>query len=515
MKSRELFSKAPGLKTQATGWLLTAAAVLGFAAPGWTQAPQAESKGVPLSKVERKNRAPVSKEILRVKLPKPVEATLENGLSVLILEDHRFPTVFVQLQVSGAGPLYEPANLPGLANITAQMLREGTKTRGSKQIAEEVDRLGATLSASSPFGSSAAGINASGLADNFDEWFALAIDVLLNPSFPADELAKLKQRLKVELRQQRASPFFLTNERFSRAVFGNHPAAVVSAMPESIDAMTPELLAKWHRERYAPQNATLGIAGDVRVEDLIPKLRKWLGGWPKTDLKEALPPSPTPVTAKKIYVVDRPNSVQTNVAMGNIAIDRRDADYIPMVVMNRVVGDGPAARLFLNLREEKGYTYGAYSFFTALKYPGPWQAVGNMRTEATDGAMTEFFKEIRRIREEKVPEAELDEAKRSVVANFALSLEQPTQLLFYAIVRKIYGFPADYWDTYPVKIMAVTPDEVQRIARKYINPEAIQVVAVGDGSKIKAVLEKYGPVEVYDTEGKPVAAKAAAAAPGG
>jgi predicted Zn-dependent peptidase len=181
-----------------------------------------------------------------------------------------------------------------------------------------------------------------------------------------------------------------------------------------------------------------------------------------------------------------------------------------MVVMNRIVGDGPAARLFLNLREEKGYTYGVYSNFTALKYPGPWRAGGDVRTEVTDGAMTEFFNEIRRIREEKVPAAELDDAKRSVVAGFALSLEQPTELLNYAITRKLYDFPADYWDTYPAKIMAVTPEEVQRVARTYISPVNIQIVAVGDASKIKPVLEKYGPVEVFVTEGKPVASTSGA-----
>jgi len=499
MKPRQSFLR--------TLWLplpLLIATVLLLPVLARAQAPPAETKAVPRSKVERKNRAPVSKEILQVKLPRPVEATLRNGLTVLVLEDHRFPTVVVQLYLNGAGPLHEPAEMPGLANITAQMLREGTKTRTSRQIAEEVDQLGATLNAFSGFGSIAAVINASGLSDNFDKWFALLTDLLLNPSFPPEELAKLKQRLLVQLRQQRAQPFFLANERFSRAVYGSHPAATVSATPASLGAVTPELLAQWHRERYVPHNAILGIAGDIRASELVPKLEQWLAAWQKTDVKEVLPPHPKPADAKKIYLVDRPNSVQTTIALGNIAIDRRHPDYIPMVVMNRVVGDGPAARLFLNLREEKGYTYGVYSNFTALKYPGPWRAGGDVRTEVTDGALTEFFNEIRRIREEKVPEAELDDAKRSVVAGFALSLEQPTELLNYAITRKLYGFPADYWDTYPAKIMAVTAEEVQRVARTYISPENIQIVAVGDASKIKPVLEKYGPVEVFDTEGKPV-----------
>ena len=487
-----------------------------FAASGWAQAPgAAESKAVPLSKVERKKRAPVSTEVLRVKLPKPVEATLSNGLTVLVLEDHRFPTVSVQLDIAGAGALQEPAELRGLAGVTAQMLREGTKTRSSKQVAEDVDKLGATLSASAGFGAGSTVLAASGLSDNLEEWFALLTDVLLNPTFPTDELAKLKVRRKAALLQQRAQPAFLADERFSRAVYGTHPAAAVSATPESLDAITPEALSQWHRERYAPQNAILGIAGDVHTADLIPKLEKWLAGWKKTDAKEQWPGSPAPASAKKIYLVDRPNSVQTTLAMGNIAIDRRDPDYVPMVVWDKVLGEGPGSRLFLNLREEKGYTYGVYSSFTARKYAGPWRAGGDLRTEVTESAMTEFVKELGRIREQKVPQAELEEAKRAVVSSFALSLEQPAELLGYAITRKIFGFPEDYWDTYPAKIMATTADDVQRVAGKYVNPETMQVVAVGDAARIKPVLEKFGPVEVYDTQGRPAAKPAAAPSPGG
>jgi zinc protease len=491
------------------------AAALLFAAPAPAQMQQpGQDKSTPLSKVERKNKAPVSKEILQVKLPKPSETSLANGLTVMILEDHRFPTVSVTLNISGAGPIFEPANLSGLASFTAQLLREGTKTRDSKKMAEDVDKLGATLTANAGIGSAASQINASGLSDNLDEWFPLLVDILQNPTFPADELAKLKARQKIQIKQVRSNAQFLAVERFNRAVFGSHPAAVLFPTDASIDFMTPELLAMWYQARYVPQNAILGIAGDVNSATLLPKLKKWLGGWAKTGLKEVMPPNPAPASPKKIYLVDRPGSVQTDVAIGNIAIGRADPDYPAVVVMNRVVGDGPAARLFMNLREEKGYTYGVYSQFTALKYPGPWRAGGNMRSEVTEGAMTEFFKEFRRIREEPVPAAEMDECIRSVVANFALSLEQPTTLLGYAITRKIYGFPADYWDTYPAKISAVTAEDVMRVARKYINLDNIQVVAVGEAAKIKTTLEKFGPVEVYDIEGKPVAAKPAPASPG-
>jgi zinc protease len=461
-----------------------------------------EDHSADTSKVERKNRAPVSKDVLKVTLPRATEATLSNGMTVLIMENHRLPLVSIQYNISGSGPIFEPSNTPGLANITAQMLREGTKTKNSVQIAEQSAQLGAQISASAGFGSSSTVINASGLSDNFDQWLALTNDVLLNPTFPADELNRLKQRLKAQLRQQRANPNFLSNERFSRAVYGPHPASVVAATNESIDTITPDMLANWHQQRYTPQNTILGITGDVKTFEVVQKLEKALTGWKKTDLVEVLPPNPKPTTSKKVVLVDRPGSVQTTVVLGNIAIDRRDPDYIPLNVANHILGGGPAARLFLNLREEKGYTYGVYSSFTALKYPGPWRAGGDVRTEVTEGAMTEFLKEFQRIRDEKVAATELDEAKRAIVAGFALSLENPSELLGYAIVRKIYGFPPDYWDKYSAQVMAVTAEDIQRVANKYMNSDTFQVVAVGDLSKIRSIMEKYGPVELYDVEGK-------------
>jgi predicted Zn-dependent peptidase len=460
-----------------------------------------ESLGSPPSKVERKNRAPVSHDILRVKIPRPIEAKLKNGLTVLLIEDHRAPYINMQLYVSGAGALFDPADLPGLASTTAHMLREGTKTKTSLQIAEAVDRLGAAIDAGASFGSPDLVLNASGLSDNFDDWFSLATDILLSPSFPADELEKLKQRQRIQIRQQRTAANFLLNERFSRAVYGQHPAAIVSATAESIDKLSRDALLMWHRERVVPQNAILGVAGDIHPKDFIAKLEKRLAAWKMRDVKPVWPHGPVASSARKLFLVNRPDSVQTSVALGNIAIDRRSADYFPMMVMNDVIGGGASSRLFLNLREEKGYTYGVYSDFTALRYPGPWRAAGNMRTEVTEGALNEFFNEIRRIRDEKVPAAELEASKHSIAASFALSLEQPTRVLSFAITGKLYGLPADYWDTYPARIMAITAEDVQRVARKYLNPDALQVVVVGDASKIKPVLEKYGAVEVYDANG--------------
>ena len=465
------------------------------------QVPASDSKAVSISKIERKNKAPVSRDILRVTLPKPTELKLPSGLTVLVLEDHRLPTVTVRMLIQGAGSLNDPPDLPGLANLTAAMLKEGTYSRTSKKISEDIDRLGATIIATAPFAASAANFNASGLSDNIRDWMNLASDLLLNPTFPDEELAKLKQRLKVQMVQQRSSPFFLIQERFNRAVYGDHPAATLTFTPQSLDKITREMLVKFHHERYVPQNALLGVAGDVRAADLQ-EMFSTMPPWEATDRKAPDPPMTRAAKGRKIYLVDRPGSVQTDVRMGNIAVNRTDPDYIVLQVMNRIVGDGPAARLFINLREEKGYTYGAYSSMAALKYAGPWFAYGNMRTDATEGAMTEFLKELNRIRDQIVPESELEEDKRSMVASFALSLEDPAELLSLAMTQRFYALPADYWDTYTAKIMNVTAEQVQRVAQKYIVPDDLQIAAVGDASKIKPVLEKYGPVEVYGTDGK-------------
>jgi len=496
---------------QAVAAVILAAALV---ATGWSQGGAADDKSIPTSKVERLNRAPVSKEILKVKLPRPIETTLPNGIHLMILEDHRFPLVTVQFDIDGAGPMYEPASQPGLAGATARVLTEGTKTRTSKQIAEQIDSLGASLSASAGFGSGSTIVAASGLSDTFEQWFALTADVLLHPSFPADELAQYQARAKPALLQQRSQPGFLANQTMSRALYGVYPAAVVSATPESLDSLTPAMLAEWHDKHYAPQNTILAISGDVHADTLIPKLRQWLANWQKSNAPVKFVAGPPPASKEKIFLIDRPGSVQTTLLMGNLAIDRRNPDYPALVVLNEVLGAGSASRLFLNLREEKGYTYGVYSNLIARKYAGPWTAGGDLRTEVTDGAMTEFLRELNRIRDEKVPGDELDAARRAVVARFALSLESPQQLIAYAITRKTYNFPADYWDKYPAQIAAITADDVQRVAKKYVDPATMQVVAVGDAGKIKTVLEKYGPVEIVEDSGKPPVAAGKAAGAG-
>jgi predicted Zn-dependent peptidase len=450
-----------------------------------------------------KGKAPVNKNILQVKLPKAEEATLPNGLRVVVLESHKVPTFTMQMVVMSGG-LSDKPDYRGLASFTASLLREGTSKRSSKDIAEQVDALGATLTSGSGFSSMTSTVTASGLVENLDQTMDIFADVIRNPTFPKEEVDKFKARTIAQLQAQRAIPQFLAIEQFNRAIYGDHPAAIIAPPSESIKKLSTADLATFHSTYYRPNNAMLAIVGDVSLKTMLPKIKAAFGDWAKADVPAtAIPPAPAQGTAK-IVLIDRPGSVQTVLQLGNLAIERTSPDYFAVLLADRVLGGGPAARLFMNLREDKGYTYGAYSNFGGSKFRGTWVSSSEVRTDVTEGAMKEFMYELKRLRDEKVSADELDNAKRAIVGGFALSLEQPQFLLQNIITQKLYDLPADYWDTYPQKVAAVTADDIQRVAQKYIDLEHLQVVAVGDASKAKDVLAKYGKVEVLDADGKPV-----------
>jgi predicted Zn-dependent peptidase len=458
-------------------------------------------KATATSEVQRLNRAPVSKEVLRVKLPRPRETKLANGLTVLVLEQHKLPTVAFTLWVK-TGALADPKDLPGLAKATAEMLREGTTHRTSAQLAADVDGLGASLTASAEFGADTSMVSASGLSESTERLLELMSDVVLNPTFPPDEFAIYQRRQLAQVEQMRSRPTFLAQERLQKVLYGDFAAAVVSATPESLKAMSTAQLKDFHDRYYVPNNALLGVVGDVQFDEVVSLIQKALGAWkshPVTspDLGRISPPAAT-----KITLVDRPNSVQTNILAGDFAVRRADPDFIPLTVMNRVLGGGASARLFLNLREKHGYTYGAYSSFTSDIYPGVWRANTEVRNAVTDGSMHELMEEFKRMRTEPVPEPELDEARRSLVAGFALALEQPATLLNFWMTANYFRLPPDYWDRYPEQIAKVSPDMVEKAAKKYVDLDHLQFVCVGDGKQIKDTLKKYGSVEVYNADGK-------------
>ena len=225
------------------------------------------------------------------------------------------------------------------------------------------------------------------------------------------------------------------------------------------------------------------------------KLEKALGAWKGGPVAKITLPMAPPIAEKKVYLISRPGSVQTSLTLANRAIERTNPDYVACMVMNQVLGSGPAARLFRIIREEKGYTYGVSSSYSATLYLQHFSSAMSVRTEVTEPALTDLLKEFKEIRDVTVPKEELDGAKRTLVASFALGLENPAQVLQRWMQQREFGLPEDYWDTYPEKIMAITAAEVMRVAKKYVPYDNVQIIAVGDGDKIRDVLKKFGPVE--------------------
>jgi zinc protease len=450
-----------------------------------------------------KGKAPVSNEILKVKLPKPQTATLANGLQVMVLEDRSLPQISFQLIIPGAGGYYDPADTIGLAQFTAQMMREGTRTRTTLQIAQELETMAASVTVGTGLSTQTATISGGSLTENFDKVFAIATDILLNAVFPADEWERAKTRARSGLVQQRTNPNFLSSERYSRILYGDHPAGRVTVTAAGLDAITRDAMVEWHRTRYVPDHALIAFAGDISLADARKKVESSLGSWKKAGVPKPSVTEPPVPGAPRVTLVARPGSVQTLLRVGGPSMTRLHEDYEELTVANRVLG-GTMGRLFRHLREEKGYTYGIGSSFSATQHRGDWSASTSVRTEVTEAALTDLLDELAQMRETPVPAKEFEDAKRAIQANFALSLENPAAILSYYVQSWTYGLPADYWDTYPARIAAVTAAQAQAAARKYWDPARLHIVAVGDAPAISAALAKKGTLEVYDAEGKPM-----------
>lgn len=477
-----------------------AALLAGLVVPAAAQAQQQTPPPPPAGTVV-KGKAPVAQNVLDVKLPRPAEFALPNGVRVFVLADKRLPLVSFSLSFK-AGTLFEPK--PGVADLAAAMLDEGTTTRSAAQLANETEQIGASLRASA--GSELASVSASGLSEYTDQIVALMADVLLHPAFLEGPLARLKAQTVQGLVQQRADPTFVAREIATRVYYGDTPYGRVSPQPDQISAITAGDLRAFHEAFYRPNGAILGIVGDVDAPVIVEKFKTALAGW-KPAASEPQRPSAAdlaPQAATRVYLVDRPGSTQTVLAFGNLAISRTDPDYVPLVVANQILGGGSSGRLFQNLREVKGYTYGAYSQIAAPKWVGTWGASASVQTKFTQPAVGEFLAEFKRLQTEPASQIELDAAKRALVGSFARTLESPSGVLARTLELVQNGLPLDYWDRYPALVQAVTPADIQRVGQKYLGQNRLQLIAVGERAAIETGLAQYGPITVYDASGKPL-----------
>jgi zinc protease len=435
-----------------------------------------------------------------IKLPTTSETTLPNGLLVLVVQDQRLPLVSYRLALR-SGDAHDPADLPGLADMLTGLLTEGTQSRTSREIADEVARIGATLQAGA--NSDYTTVAASSLTTFSDEILELLADVALRPVFPENEVELTKQNTKESLKQQRAQPSFLATEMVAKVMFGSHPYSVTAPTPEAIDATTRERLIEFHRSKFIPNNAVLLVAGDVEHDELLKRIESLFGSWQPGAVPSDEFPAPPKRAARSAYVIDRPGSAQANIVIANSGITRTNGDYFPLLVMHTVLGANASSRLFMNLREEKGYTYGAYSSLDARRTAGTFRATAEVRTAVTGDSLKEFFYELGRIRTEPVSEKEIDDAKSYLTGVFPIRLETQEGLIDQLLQIKMFGLPDNYLDTYRSNIQSVTREQIQEVANKYVRPDEAAIVIVGDAAQLTEQIKPYSEdIEFYNTAGK-------------
>jgi len=457
---------------------------------------QAEDPRETTYKASSISKAPVSDRVLEVRSPTPVEFRLANGLTVLVVEDHRTPVIRAELHVNGAGALFEPAHRHGLARLVVNMLLQGTELRSRRQLTEDIDRLGLVLFSSAQTGSAEAAIRASGLSDEFEQWFRLVAEVVLHASFPGDELAKLRQRRDAQQQRDAASPSVVAEQQFRRMIRGDAPNVTIPTGSKPCSDCTIDILRQWYSERFAPQNAVLGIAGDIRPARALRATRHAFGPWRKTGFQpEALPDSPVRSSMASVCLIDRPDSVQTTLLVGGLAAGRMGEDYFPMLVLNHVLGEGPSSRLRMRLRDERGLAYTVGSSFSVHPHPSVWQASADVRTESAGEALSLMLAEIDHISRGDISEQETQKSKRSIAAALAFSLEDPVAPLTLALSSRRFGLPAAERNTFTQRIASVTAFDVRRVARKYLDRATLQVIAVGDARPIRPVVQKWVPLQ--------------------
>ena len=436
----------------------------------------------------------------KASFPDYKQVVLPNGLKIFVVENHREPTVAFRLLVK-AGDAFDGAQ-PGLADMTASLLNRGTAKRTAAQFAEETDFLGASVEAGS--GPDSLEVSASGLTKDLPKLLDLFADAALHPAFPDGELAKQKRQAISSLAESKQQPGTLASRMRGKLLYGSgHP---YGAFPteESLGGLKRDDLVKFHDTNFSPDNATLAIVGDIRADEVVPLVEKAFVDWkvaPADPSRQPtfpdLPKTPAGVT---VHLVDRPGSVQSNILVCGRGVERNNHDTPELGVLNSTLGGGFSGRLFQNLRERHGYTYGSSSAFSSNRVAGIFSASAEVRNVVTVPAIEEIFNEIRRIGEQPVPDPELGMQREYLAGNYLLSLESPMRTAERVQDIDLYKLPADYFKTYASRVGAVTAENVKALADKYLDPKTMTVVVVGEAKEIKASLEKIGPVTVYDTD---------------
>jgi zinc protease len=428
-----------------------------------------------------------------IQWPSIIESKLDNGLTVVLVPLHNVPKITAELSfLAGRGTAYKTE--PGVAQLAARVANEGTATRSSIEIKQQLRSIGGSLSIG--VDNDATTMTANSLADFAPKLLDLLSDVARHPAYPQSEVALAKTNLAQEIEEQRSTPDFLAQEELDKALFGAHPYGFTVPNPASIKNMTRASLKTFAATYYAPNNATLVVVGDFEPVTMRAEVEHAFGSWKRVPL----PPAPKLVLPlrdkRQIYVIDRPGSVQSTIIIGAPAPPRRSPDYIPLRTTNMIYGGSFYSRLTRNIREGKGYTYSPYSTANLRRAAGSFETGASVRNEVTGPTILEMLYELDRMRVEPVTAEELESAKTYSIGGMELELESQASLAGRITSIYIDELPHDFLQTFRDKITAITPAEVQRSAARYFDTYRGAIVVVGDYKQIKDQLTPFGDVKV-------------------
>jgi zinc protease len=432
-------------------------------------------------------------------LPAPERRRLGNGLEVVYVRHGSLPLAHATL-VLPAGSSSDPAQMPGLATFVAEMLDEGAAGRDALELSAALELLGAQLQTGA--GTDAAFIDLEVLRSRLPEALALMADVAARPEFPEADLRRLRDQRITALASARDEPSIIAGNAFTRLVFGeDHPYGRL-ASTEATREMDRAALTAFHGSHYRPGGATLILVGDVDPASFHAEVERAFGAWQGNAEEPVAVPRVENPEETRIFLIDKPGAAQSEIRVGHPGVARSNPDYFPLVVLNTILGGSFTSRLNTNLRETHGFAYGAGSSFGMRLGQGPFLASSAVFTAKTDSAVVEFFNELRRIREEPVPQDELDRARNYVALGLPRRFETSAGVAGQLADLEIHGLSMDFFNSYVPRVMAVTAADVQRVAREYLHPERAVVVVVGDLAQIEAGLRALtvGPVEVRRTE---------------
>ncbi|HRH42466.1 MAG TPA: pitrilysin family protein [Pyrinomonadaceae bacterium] len=439
-------------------------------------------------------------------LPSIEKTKLSNGLNVWLVKQNELPIVSMNLVIN-AGGMLESADKSGVAVMTAGMLNQGTKTRSALDIANQLQSIGSSVFAGAGWDSTT--ISMQTLTKNLDQTLDVYSDVILNPAFPSTELESIRRRTLVGFLQLKSNPSAVASVVYDKVLYGNQPyGRQLGGDEKSIKAMTKDDLANFYNANYHPNNATLIVVGDVDSKTILPKLEKSFANWKAGNGSHgATDPNQTMMAKPGIYLVDKPGAVQSSVTIGQVGVARNNPDYYAIQVMNSILGGGSSARIYMNLREDKGYTYGAYSGFSYRRGPGPFSASGEIQTGSTKEAIQEFIKEINGIRGAiPVTAQELEVNKQNIIRRYPSGFETVGQISGQLSNLVVYGLPDTYFNEYISKVGAVTLQDVTRVANKYLDPAKMAIIVVGDRKVVEPKLKELGlSINILDADGNALA----------